>query len=80
MGKSELLDKIHQHIDQADNRLRKMVYAMMEAYGETDSDEFELSPLQKAELDKRKSRHVQEEGKAYGWKEVKEQARKQTIG
>lgn len=66
----QLRDQIHQYVDAADDRLLKLVKAMMDEYFKTEQS-LELSPAQKAELDARKERHLSGESASYTWEEVK---------
>ena len=66
----QLRDQIHQYVDVADDRLLKLVKAMMDEYLKAE-EPLELSTAQKEELDVRKERHLSGESASYSWKEIK---------
>ena len=73
MGALELRDLISQYVSTADERLLKIVKAVMESYHE---DELTLTEEQYKILDERRERHLKGESKSFTWEEVKQNARR----
>ncbi|MHA7059834.1 hypothetical protein ACWGOQ_0021580 [Aquimarina sp. M1] len=72
MGALELRDLISQYVNTADERLLKIVKAVMESYRE---DELTLIEEHYKILDERRERHLKGESKSFTWEEVKQNAR-----
>lgn len=75
MGALELRNLISEYVNTADERLLKIVKAVMESYRE---DEFTLTEEQYKILDQRRERHLKGESKSFTWEEVKQNARRAT--
>lgn len=75
MGALELRNLISEYVNTADERLLKIVKAVMESYRE---DEFTLTEEQYKTLDQRRERHLKGESKSFTWEEVKQNARRAT--
>ena len=73
MGALELRDLISQYVSTADERLLKIVKAVMESYHE---DELTLTEEQYKILNERRERHLKGESKSFTWEEVKQNARR----
>ncbi|WP_438426248.1 addiction module protein [Aquimarina macrocephali] len=73
MGALELRNLISEYVNTADERLLKIVKAVMESYRE---DEFTLTEEQYKILDERRERHLKGESKSFTWEEVKQNARR----
>ena len=61
--------KIHEFVDKADNRMLRMLEAIVDA-----EEEYESSVPESfyKVLDKEREQHLNEASPSYGWKEVKE--------
>ena len=70
MSTSELRENIHQFIDLADEKMLKLINAIIEAEGDTNTPN--IPQWFYDELDKRIDRHLKGESKSYSWEEVKE--------
>lgn len=66
-----LRKKIVARVNKADDRLLKLVNALMNEYEETESDESLMSDLQKKELDKRLNLHKQGKLQYYSLSQIK---------
>ncbi len=72
MGALELRNLISEYVSTADERLLKMVKAVMESYRD---EEFTLSESDYKILDQRRERHLKQESTSFSWQEVKQNAR-----
>ncbi|WP_241507326.1 hypothetical protein [Aquimarina sediminis] len=72
MGALELRNLISEYVNTADERLLKIVKAVMESYRE---DELTLTEEDYKILDQRRERHIKGESKSFTWEEVKQNAR-----
>jgi hypothetical protein len=70
MGKAELKDKLHEEIEHSDERLLKMIYALVTEYHAGDEPSDARKKLVMAE----RERYLQGEGESYTWQQVKEMA------
>jgi len=68
MSTTQIKEKLHQYIDQGDDRFINMVYAMAKAYI---TEDIELSEEHKKILDERLSEHHADPNSGSSWKEVK---------
>ena len=67
MNTTEIKALLHQKIDQGDERLLKIIYAVVREYNEhTDVDE-RRSML----IEEERAKYLKGEGKSYSWDEVK---------
>ncbi|WP_233194467.1 addiction module protein [Aquimarina sp. I32.4] len=72
MGAVELRSLISEYVNTADERLLKIVKAVMESYHE---DEFTITEEQYKIIDQRRERHLKGKSKSFTWEEVKQSAR-----
>ncbi len=63
--KNQIIEKIHS----ADDKLLRMIKALVESYQE--EDDFELNEAQKAELERRLEKHEKGEMEFSSWEDVK---------
>lgn len=75
MGALELRNLISEYVNTADERLLRMVKAMMESYHE---DGFSLTEEHYKIVDERKERHIKGDSMSFTWAEVKQNARNAT--
>lgn len=71
MGLTQIREELHQFINQADERVLKLIYGMMKA----DTGSL-LTPGQQQDLDDRIERHKKGESKSYSWREARAQIEK----
>ena len=62
-------------IDNADERLLKLIKALAESYQNDSQEDLTLSQEQYQILDQRREAHLNEESASYTWKQVKQNAR-----
>ncbi|MBW8050989.1 MAG: hypothetical protein FVQ77_11760 [Cytophagales bacterium] len=74
MSTTKIREELHQTIDQGDERLVKMIYAMVREYN---NEEFELSDEHKKILDERLASHKADPRSGSSWGEVKARIEKQ---
>lgn len=68
----DLRSRVQDYIDMADDRLLRLIEALTVSYQEEDEEEFELTDVQKRELDRRLQRYKEGNMKFYTWEEVEE--------
>jgi len=71
MGSSQIREELHDFINQADDRVLKLIYGMLIA----DKDEL-LTAEQQEDLDRRILSHRRGESKSYTWSEARAQIEK----
>lgn len=69
MSGAQIREKLHQYIDQADDRLINLMYAMVQA--DRSEVDYEISDEHKSILDKRLASHLAEPSSGSDWEEVK---------
>ena len=67
----EIKNKLHQKIDSGDDKLLRIIYAMVKEY--TD-DEDDIDEARKNLVMEERARYLAGEGKSYSWEEVKNMA------
>ncbi|MCF6348895.1 MAG: hypothetical protein L3J20_11440 [Flavobacteriaceae bacterium] len=75
MATLDLRKKVLTYINNADERLLKLVKALAESYQKDALEDFILSEEQYQMLDQRRQAHLKGESKSFTWKEVKQNAR-----
>ncbi|WP_187478096.1 addiction module protein [Amniculibacterium sp. G2-70] len=68
----EIRKKIHEFIDHADERILRIINAIITTEEETEPN---VPESFYEELDKRKEKHLTGKSKSYSWEEVKDRAR-----
>lgn len=71
MSTAELREKIHRFVDVADDRILKIMNAIIQTEIEESKSSF-VPDWFYEELDKRRERHLKGESKSSSWEEVKE--------
>jgi hypothetical protein len=66
----DMRKELHQYIDEGDDRLIRMVYAMIKEYDK--DDEYEFTDEEIKQFEERRERWLRGESKAYTWEEIKE--------
>ena len=67
MGAAQIREKLHQFINQADDRILNLMYGMMKA----DTPKGVLTREQEEDMDKRIASHKSGESKSYSWSEAR---------
>ena len=68
----KIKEELHHYINNnADERFVQLMWDMMKVHEETKDDDYELTTLQKKELDLIVERHKSGKSKSYSWEEVK---------
>jgi hypothetical protein len=67
----EIKNKLHQQIDTSDERLLKMIYALVKEYKEEGDD---IDEARMTLIMEERERYLAGEGKSYSWEEVKDMA------
>lgn len=78
MKESDIKKKLHDYIEDADSDLLNLMESVVESYRKNHPVDYQLSDEQKAELDRRKEKHISGESTSYSWEEVKSKARQQS--
>ena len=66
----KIRQKVHSIIDNADDRILKVVYAMLKEYEKAETEPSILSDKQKSEVDRRWNNHKNGKSKSYSIDEV----------
>ncbi len=69
MEEGNIRDELHEYINNGDEKLLKIMYAVAKEYNE--SDDFEFSAEEITELEERKRKRLNGESKVYSWEEAK---------
>lgn len=67
-----LRQKLHQYIDQGDEKLLKLMYAVAKEYNEDDDFEYRFAEEEIRLFEERTAKRLSGESKTYSWKEAKE--------
>lgn len=74
--KAETLKKtVLNYIEDADERLLKMIKALIESYKEEETNHPDLDEEFYCEIDRRRKEYLEDPGEGYTWEEVKEKLR-----
>lgn len=69
MRTNQIREELHEYINKADERLLKLIYAMVQA--DLQEDKYELSDVHKQILDERLAAHGSSPDSGSDWEEVK---------
>ena len=72
MESGSLRQKLHQYIDQGDDKLLKLMYAVAKEYNEDDDFEYQFSEEEIKLFEERTAKRLSGESKTYSWKDAKE--------
>ena len=64
--------KLHQYIDNSDEKLLKLMYAIAKEYHEDDDFEYSFTDEEINEFEKRRADRISGQSKLYSWKEAKD--------
>ena len=71
----DLKKSVLTYIDNADERLLKLIQALAESYQKDAQEDFILSKEQYEMIDRRREAHLKGESKSFTWEQVKQNAR-----
>ena len=71
MQTTSIRQKLHQYIDNSDEKLLKMMLAMAKEYNEDDGLEYEFTAEDIKLLDERRQKRLNGESSVHSWDEVK---------
>jgi hypothetical protein len=72
MESGSLRQKLHQYIDQGDDKLLKLMYAVAKEYNEDDDFEYKFKEEEIKLFEERTTKRLSGESKTYTWKDAKE--------
>jgi putative addiction module component (TIGR02574 family) len=75
MATLDLRKSVSIYVDNADERLLKLIKALAESYQKDAQEDFILSKEQYEEMDRRREAHLKGESKSFTWEQVKQNAR-----
>lgn len=64
--------KLHQYIDNSDEKLLKLMFALAKEYNEDDEEEYEFTAEDIKLFDERRQKRINGESKTYSWNEAKD--------
>ncbi|MBS1502384.1 MAG: hypothetical protein JST32_10010 [Bacteroidetes bacterium] len=67
----DIRQKLHQYIDDGDEKLLKMMFALAKEYNEDDDVDYTFTDEDIKAFDQRKEKRLRGESKTYGWQEAK---------
>ena len=72
MEPNSLRQKLHQYVDQGDDKLLKRMYAVAKEYNEDDDFEHQFTEEDIKLFEERTAKRLSGESKTYSWKDAKE--------
>jgi hypothetical protein len=72
MQTTQIRQKLHQYIDNSDEKLLKLMFALAKEYNEDDDFEYEFTADDIREFDDRREKRLSGETKTYSWPEAKD--------
>ncbi len=72
MQTTQIRQKLHQYIDNSDEKLLKLMFALAKEYNEEDDFENEFSADDIREFDDRREKRLSGETRIYSWQEAKD--------
>lgn len=72
MEQGSLRQKLYQYIDQGDDKLLKLMYAVAKEYNDDDDFEYHFTDEEIKLFEERTAKRLSGESKTYSWKEAKE--------
>lgn len=70
MNTPEIRTLLHEEIDHSDEKLLKMIYALVKEYNHSES----VSDRRKHLIEEERARYLRGDGRSYSWEEVKKMA------
>ena len=71
MESANIRQKLHQYVDQGDDKLLKLMYAVAKEYNEDDDFEYQFSEEEIKLFEERTAKRQNGESKTYNWKDAK---------
>lgn len=72
MEPASLRQKLHQYVDNGDEKLLKLMYAVAREYNEEDDSEYQFTEEEIKLFEERSAKRQNGESKTYDWKDAKE--------
>ncbi len=72
MQATKIRQRLHHYVDEGDEKLLKLMYAIAKEYNEEDDFEYEFSDEEIKVFEQRKAKRVSGESKTYSWEEAKD--------
>ncbi len=72
MQAGNIRQKLHEYIDNGDEKLLKLMYAVAKEYNEDDDFEYEFSAEDIQRFEQRRNNRLNGESKTYSWQEAKD--------
>jgi hypothetical protein len=72
METTDIREKLHEYVNNSDEKLLKLLYVLAKEYNDEDDFEYEFSETELDDFEKRRSKRISGESKTYSWKEAKE--------
>lgn len=72
MEATNIRQKLHQYIDQGDDKLLKLMYVLAKEYNEDDDSAYDFSEEEIKRFDERRSKRLSGESRTYNREEAKE--------
>ena len=72
MEATDIREKLHNYVNNSDEKLLKLLYALATEYNDEDSFEYEFSQEDIEDFEQRKAKRISGESKTYNWKEARE--------
>ena len=79
MQTTQIREKLHQYIDNSDEKLLKLMFALAKEYNEDDDFEYEFTADDIREFDDRREKRLSGESRTYSWDEAKDIITKKKI-
>jgi hypothetical protein len=72
MQTTQIKQKLHQYIDNGDEKLLKLMFVLAKEYNDDNDFEYEFTAEDIKEFDDRRERRLKGESNTYSWEEAKE--------
>jgi hypothetical protein len=72
MESGSLRQKLHQYVDQGDEKLLKLMYAVAKEYNEDDDFEYQFTEEEIKLFEERSAKRLSGESNTYSWKDAKD--------
>ncbi|HEY5327436.1 MAG TPA: hypothetical protein VIJ27_10590 [Mucilaginibacter sp.] len=72
MQNTQIRKKLHQYIDNSDEKLLKLMFALAKEYNDDDDFEYEFTAEDIKEFDERRGKRLKGESNTYSWPEAKD--------
>lgn len=72
MQATKIRQKLHRYVDESDEKLLKLMYAIAKEYNDEDDFEYEFTDEEIKVFEQRKLKRINGESKTYSWKEAQD--------